>query len=231
MSKIGIIVAMEEEIRCLKEAMTIEKTENIYSSSYYQGQLSGQEVVLVQSGIGKVNATISAAVLIDRFEVSSVINTGSAGAVADNLKVGDIVLGEALVYHDADLTAFGYGKGQMSGMPATYRADDQLLTLAQKVVEKQGQKIYCGLIASGDQFVNDSGAVAKIKENFPTCLSLEMESAAIGQTCYVMDRPCLVIRSISDTADHDAGMTFDEFVVLAGQRSANLLIELLKELK
>ena len=166
--------------------------------TFYQGQLSGQDVVLVQSGIGKVNAAMTVTLLKQLFDVDLVINTGSAGALGHGLKVGDVVVADQLRHHDADVTAFGYQIGQMAGMPVAYETH--------------------------------SSQQAPIKANFPEALACEMESAAIAQAAYVLKTPCVVIRAISDSADDQANISFDEFILLAGKESASLVMELLERM-
>ena len=225
--KIGLIGAMEEEIRLLKQALQQESEQVVAGYTFYQGQLSGQEVVLVQSGIGKVNAAMTVTLLKQLFDVDLVINTGSAGALGHGLKVGDVVVADQLRHHDADVTAFGYQIGQMAGMPAAYSA---LSDLAAQLYQAKGKLVYRGLIVSGDAFVAGPSQQAPIKANFPQALACEMESAAIAQAAYVLKTPCVVIRAISDSADDQANITFDEFILLAGKESASLVMELLERM-
>ena len=228
---IGIIGAMEEEIRLLKATMGNYETTEIASFTFYTGELKGKHVTLVQSGIGKVNATLSVALLVERFKVDAVLNTGSAGGLGAGLHVGDIVIADQLLHHDVDVTAFGYQMGQMAGMPATYATDKALADLAEEVYASQGLPVQRGLIVSGDVFVNSPAQITQIKQHFPTALACEMESAAIAQAAYVLSVPCLVIRAISDSADDEAAMSFDEFIVLAGQKSAEMILALLAKMK
>ena len=123
--KIGIIGAMEEEIRLIKANLSKLKEITHHQVTFYQGYLENREVILVQSGIGKVNATITTVLLVQQFNVDLIINTGTAGGVHKGLKVGDIVIADSLTYHDVDVTGFGYEKGQMAGMPALYYPDLQ----------------------------------------------------------------------------------------------------------
>ena len=227
---IGIIGAMEEEIRLSKETMGQYETTIIASFTFYTGELQGKRVTLVQSGIGKVNATLSVALLVERFNVDVVVNTGSAGGLGTGLHVGDVVIADDLLHHDVDVTAFGYQIGQMAGMPATYATDKNLADLAESVYVAKGLPVQRGLIVSGDVFVHSPTQIAQIKQSFPTALACEMESAAIAQAAYVLGVPCLVIRAISDSADDEAAVSFDEFIVLAGQKSAEMVLALLAQL-
>lgn len=227
---IGIIGAMEEELRILKEEITQAQSEHYYGYEFITGMIGIQKVILVKSGIGKVNASISAVLLKQLYNVDVIINTGSAGGIGEGLKVGDIVIADQLTHHDVDVTAFGYLPGQMAGMPAVYRTDEGYRQLATEVCTTLSYPHRIGQIVSGDEFVSDASRVASIKENFPKALACEMESAAIAQTAYVLGVPCLIIRAISDSADDDAHVTFDEFILHAGRVSANIVSHLVKKL-
>lgn len=230
-NKIGLIGAMKEEIRIIKENLVDLESFDIAQFTFFQGRLGSQKVVLVESGIGKVNAALSVALLVHHFEVDFVINTGSAGAADPGLKVGDIVIARSIVHHDVDVTGFGYKKGQMAGMPEEYFPHLEAITLAKKVCRLLGIEPVLGQIASGDQFVNDAAHVKNIRRDFPTVRAVEMESAAIAQAAYVLEVPCLIIRSISDAADSEAAITFDEFIILAAANSAQLVMSFIAALE
>lgn len=221
--KFGIIGAMEEEIRLLKSAMKVEKEENIKGHLYYVGTLGGQKIVLVQSGIGKVNATITASVLGLHYQVDVMINTGTAGALAKGIKVGDLVIADSLMHHDVDVTAFGYEIGQMAGMPARYYPDLIHLDRFKQICRQYEIEPILGLIVSGDQFVASEYQKQGIKEKFPKAKACEMESAAIAQAASVMEIPFIIVRAISDSADQEAGVSFDQFVTEAGRQSAQMV--------
>lgn len=226
--KFGIIAAMEEELKALVQVLQAAKETVVLGRTYYTGRIGQAEVVLVQSGIGKVMSALSVAVLADHFAVDAIINTGSAGAVADGLAVGDVVLADKLCYHDVDVTAFGYAYGQMAGQSLYFEADKALLERLQAILTKQGIQNHVGLIATGDSFIAGQDKVATIKETFPDVLAVEMEGAAIAQAAQAIGKPFLVIRAMSDTAQGDANITFDEFILEAGKRSAQTLIAFLE---
>ncbi|MBG9989098.1 5'-methylthioadenosine/adenosylhomocysteine nucleosidase [Aerococcaceae bacterium DSM 111176] len=228
--KIGIIGAMPEEIALLKRSMNIEDTVKHYGSDFFVGTLHSIPIVLVESGIGKVNATISTVLLIEHFNVTAVINTGSAGAIDPALSIGDVVVANYLVHHDVDVTGFGYKPGQMAGMPEGYFSDAELVRLAQDAVRRQGVEPVLGLVVSGDEFVNSPERIESIRATFPTARACEMESAAIAQTAYAMDVPFVIVRAISDSADQDAAVTFDEFIVDAGRQSARMIEDIMLNL-
>lgn len=225
--KFGIIAAMPQELKVLVDKLEDGTQIECLGKTYYQGWIGHHEVVLVQSGIGKVMSAMSVAVLADRFEVDVVINTGSAGAVAHGIGIGDVVVADRLAYHDVDVTAFGYAYGQMAGQELYYPADSRLLNKLKDLLASQDITSYVGLIATGDSFVASQEKIAAIKHHFPEVLAVEMEGAAIAQAAVAIGKPFLVIRAMSDTANGDAPITFDEFIIEAGKRSAQLLLDFL----
>ena len=226
--KFGIIAAMEEELKTLLLALEDKKEVVVLGKTYYEGRIGQHEVVLVQSGIGKVLSAMSVTILAETFEVDAIINTGSAGAVSEGLAIGDVVIADRLVYHDVDVTAFGYAYGQMAGQELYYQADQTLMASLQKVLNQQGIHNHVGLIATGDSFIAGQEKVDTIKHHFPEVLAVEMEGAAIAQAAQAAGKPFLVIRAMSDTAQGDANISFDEFILEAGKRSAQTLLALLK---
>ena len=225
--KFGIIAAMEEELKTLLLALEDKKEVVVLGKTYFEGRIGRHEVVLVQSGIGKVLSAMSVAILAETFGVDAIINTGSAGAVSEGLAIGDVVIADRLVYHDVDVTAFGYAYGQMAGQELYFLADSELMAKLQAVLAQEGQASYLGLIATGDSFIADPDRVAAIKHHFPEVLAVEMEGAAIAQAAQAAGKPFLVIRAMSDTAQGDANITFLEFILEAGKRSAQTLLALL----
>ena len=228
--KIGIIAAMPEELKLLVEHLEMAKKHQRLGHVYHTGRIGHHEVVLVESGIGKVMSAMSVAVLVNDFKVTAVINTGSAGAVASGLEIGDVVVADRLVYHDVDVTAFGYDYGQMARQPLYYEASRYLVEEMKAVLEKTQQTSRVGLIATGDSFIAGQDKIDQIKAHFPDVLAVEMEGAAIAQAAHSLGLPFMVIRAMSDTASHDANITFDEFILEAGKRSAETLIQLLNNL-
>ncbi|HEP1819567.1 TPA: 5'-methylthioadenosine/adenosylhomocysteine nucleosidase [Streptococcus suis] len=227
--KFGIIAAMPQELKILVEHLQDKVEVTVLGRTYYQGRMGQHEVVLVQSGIGKVMSAMSVAILADRFAVDAIVNTGSAGAVADGIAIGDVVVATHLAYHDVDVTAFGYAYGQMAGQELYYPADQVLLEQLTGVLAEQEITSHQGLIATGDSFIAGQDKIASIKEHFPEVLAVEMEGAAIAQAAVNTGKPFLVIRAMSDTAQGDANITFDEFIIQAGERSAQTLIAFLEQ--
>lgn len=228
--KIGIIAAMEEELKLLVENLEDKSQETVLSNVYYSGRYGEHELVLVQSGVGKVMSAMSVAILVENFKVDAIINTGSAGAVATGLNVGDVVVADTLVYHDVDLTAFGYDYGQMSMQPLYFHSDKTFVSTFEAVLSKEEMTSKVGLIATGDSFIAGQEKIDVIKGHFPQVLAVEMEGAAIAQAAQATGKPFVVVRAMSDTAAHDANITFDEFIIEAGKRSAQVLMAFLKAL-
>ncbi len=228
--KIGIIAAMEEELKLLVENLEDKSQETVLSNVYYSGRYGEHELVLVQSGVGKVMSAMSVAILVESFKVDAIINTGSAGAVATGLNVGDVVVADTLVYHDVDLTAFGYDYGQMSMQLLYFHSDKTFVSTFEAVLSKEEMTSKVGLIATGDSFIAGQEKIDVIKGHFPQVLAVEMEGAAIAQAAQATGKPFVVVRAMSDTAAHDANITFDEFIIEAGKRSAQVLMAFLKAL-
>ena len=229
MKTIGIIGAMEVEVAILKEKMEDVRIIKKASMDFYEGILAGKKVVVVRSGIGKVNAGICAQILADVFSVDAIINTGIAGSLNKNINIGDIVLSTDVVQHDMDATGFGYRKGQIPQMPVFFfNADDNLRRLAAEVCKEVNPdiQVFEGRIASGDQFVCDQDVKNRIVSEF-SAYATEMEGAAIGQAAYLNEIPFLVVRAISDKADGSAQMDYSEFEKAAVDHSVTLTLNML----
>lgn len=222
---------MEPEIALLKTAMTIDREEQLIHTTAYIGHLNGQDIVLVQSGIGKVNASIIAAVMLERYDLDYLINTGVAGALAKELDVTDMVISTEVTHHDVDARTFGYVMGQVPGMPETYQSDQGLEKLALSIIE-QNEEIngLSGLVVSGDSFIDKKEEKDKIISNFKNAACVDMESSSIAQTCYQFNTPFLIMRSMSDKADDSADMTYDEFLARACVHSSEVVKSILREL-
>ncbi|MDO4456190.1 MAG: 5'-methylthioadenosine/adenosylhomocysteine nucleosidase [Ligilactobacillus agilis] len=225
--KYGIICAMEEEIKAVRAQLTNANEENIANMIFYSGQINDHEVVLVRAGIGKVQAGVTTAFLIENFKVDAVINSGSAGGIGTGLAVGDLVLSTGAAYHDASATVFGYKPGQLPQQPQIFEADQELLQAVSEAASQAGLQVKPGLIVTGDQFVSSQAQIAAIKEIYPQALCCEMEGAAVAQVAYQFDKPFLIVRAMSDVGDEDAGQSFDEFIIDAGKKSAQMILNLL----
>lgn len=224
---VAILAAMTEEISILKDALLKPVSHAIGDQVYYSGELSGREVVLMQSGIGRVNAAMTTSLLLQAAKPLAVINTGTAGGLHADLRPGDVVLADRLVYHDVDNRIWGYRFGQVPQMPAEYLADAHLSGLAQKSVLLDGHKLMTGLVSSGESFVASDRQVKEIRQHFPDICAVDMESTAVAQVCHHFKTPVVVMRAISDTADHKAALTHEEFLPLAAKTSSQAVLRLL----
>lgn len=222
---IGIIGAMEEEVIKLKASMQEVKVSLKASMEFNQGILHGKELVIVRSGIGKVNAAICAQILVDDFNVDVIINTGIAGSLNNEINIGDIVLSTDALQHDMDAVAFGYSLGVIPRMETSiFTAETALVELARKICEQVNPDIntHLGRVVSGDQFIADHRIKDKLISNFnPLCT--EMEGAAIAHAAYLNKIPFLIVRAISDKADHSAQMDYPTFEAKAIEHTVNLM--------
>ena len=232
MKKIGIIGAMEEEVAKLKENMQIQETSVIAGMEFCQGICEAQNVVIVRSGIGKVNAAVCTQILCDVFKVNAIINTGVAGSLKNEINIGDIVLSEDALQHDMDATGFGYDPGVIPRMEeSVFKGDETLLKLAQKVCQEVNPdiQVFRGRVVSGDQFISDHDVKQRIVNSFGGFCT-EMEGAAIAQTAWLNKIPYLVIRAISDKADGSAEMDYSEFEMKAIEHTVRLMTGMLKNM-
>lgn len=230
--RIGIIGAMNEEVIELKNIMTDIQVEKIGNLEFFKGNLLNKEVVLVEGGIGKVNAAICATLMIEHFKVSKVLFTGVAGGTNPDINIGDIVIGVDQIEHDFDSTAFGYALGQIPRMDTyIFEADREFVDLAYSVaVEKFGrEKVRKGRIVSGDEFVASVEKIKWLRDTFNADCT-EMEGAAVAHVCHVFKMPFLIIRAISDKANHDAKVDFPEFVKLAAKNSKTIIEGILERI-
>lgn len=226
---IGIIGAMEEEVAALKEAMDIQEIHEQASMTFCRGVLCGKDVVVVRSGIGKVNAGICAQILIDKFQVDILINTGIAGSLDAAIDIGDMVISTDAVHHDMDATAFGDPVGQVPRMDTlSFPADENLVEKAKAANRKANPEIhtFAGRVASGDQFISSAEVKERIISHFHA-LCTEMEGAGIAQAAYLNKISYVIIRAISDKADNSAQVDYPEFEKQAIVHSVRLVKELL----
>ena len=230
MRPIGVVGAMDEEVNRLKAMMNVTKIEKKAMMEFFQGNLGGKEIVIVRSGIGKVNAAVGTQILIDDFQVSTVINTGVAGGLRNEINIGDIVISSDTLQHDMDATGFGYDLGVIPRMDqSVFLGDTTLIKKAKEICEKVNPDIntFVGRVVSGDQFISDSEKKKMILENFQGYCT-EMEGAAIGQTAFLNQVPFVLIRAISDKADHSAEMDYGEFEAKAIDHTVKLVTNLLE---
>lgn len=223
--KLGIIGAMDVEVATLKEKVAGCKSTLKAGMEFCEGTIGATQVVVVKSGIGKVNAAICVQILIDDYHVTHVLNTGVAGSLNAAIDIGDIVVSTDAMYHDVDVTIFGYEKGEVPQMGvSSFPADETLRALAVKAVREAapGIGVYEGRVVSGDQFIADRERNQTIGETFHgQCC--EMEGCAIAQAAYVNHIPYVIIRAISDKADGSASVAYPEFEAKAAVDCANIV--------
>jgi len=218
---IGIIVATPEEMKELKSIIMESKKITIFNLDFYKGKINDKNYVLVKCGVGKVNAARTTQILIDNFDVESIINVGVAGGLNNKINIGDIVIGEKLVQHDFDITAFGYEKGYISETGRFFESDKELIKKCMKV-KIDNIQIMLGTIASGDIFCTDTKMKEKIRTKFNSdCV--EMEGASIAQTAYLCNIPFLVIRAISDIPNGNNQIDYEQFVEKAAKNCAEFI--------
>lgn len=229
--RVAIIGAMDQEVELLKNALQHREHEVIAGFDFYCGELHGVPVVLLKSGIGKVNAAIGCSILLYHFNPSCVINTGSAGGFDGELSVGDVVISKEVRHHDVDLTVFGYEPGQLPGLPASFTPDPLLVQLAEESISgMEGVKTVNGLIATGDTFMNNPERVATTRALFPTMKACEMEAAAIAQACHRFSVPFIIIRALSDIAGKESNLSFEQFLDTAAKHSAEMVMAIVDRL-
>lgn len=225
MKKIGIIGAMEKEVDTLKSKLDNVQVITKAKMDFYAGQLHGTDVVVVRSGVGKVNAALCVQILADLFEVTHVINTGIAGSLNAELNIGDILISADAIQHDFDVRIFGYALGELASMGIReFQADKAMAKLALETCAEVNPDIRAqlGRVVSGDQFICDKAVKENLIREFQADCT-EMEGAAIAHGAYLNDIPFLVVRAISDKADGSAEMDYPTFEREAALHSAKLV--------
>ena len=227
MNRIGIIFAMYEELEAMLKLVKLNKVNKIYDLDFYECTINDKECILVESGVGKVNASRSTQVLIDNYSPNYILNVGVAGGIDNKLNVCDIVVSDKLVQYDFDITAFGHEKGFISNVGQYVESDEQLIVKIEKIIKRINDKdfnIKVGTIASGDIFCTESKMKEKIRNKF-NADCIEMEGSAIAQVCKLDKIPFLVVRSISDKPNGQNEITFDKFLEKASRRCAYIINE------
>ena len=231
MKKLGVIGAMDVEVATLKEQMENKQVHTIAGSQYCEGKLEGLDAVVVQCGVGKVNAALCAQILCSCFGVTHIVNTGIAGSLNAQLDSGDFVISSDAVYHDMDATNFGYPMCQVPGLSVlAFAADQMLVEQACEAAETAHPgHVRIGRVATGDQFVAEKALKEKIITN-TGAFCTEMEGAAIAHTAWKNNVPFVIIRAISDKADDSAQMDYPTFEAAAARRCAQVTRSLAKRL-
>lgn len=227
MTLIAVVAAMDKEVELIRNLMTSLRKNEESGFVFFEGTLGGRNIVLMQSGIGKVNAACGVLELIKRYHPAAILSSGVAGGLDAGGKPGDIIIGKETVYHDV-WCGDGNEYGQVQGLPARFAADEKLYRAACKM-QTDGKRIFNGLICSGDKFITSEKERCEIKKHFPEALAADMESCAAAQTCYLYAVPFLSLRIISDTPGNtdDHALQYENFWKSAPQKSVAILQELL----
>lgn len=229
MKRIGIIGAMELEVAQLKSQMTIERVITKASMEFYTGTLNNVDVVVVRSGIGKVNAALCVQILADVFQVTHVINTGVAGSLNADLDIGDILVSKDALHHDMDVTIFGYQPGEVPQIGfREFKANEEMINAAVTSCKEVNPDINVrtGRVVSGDQFISSKEVKNKLINTFKGDCA-EMEGASIAHGAYLNQLPFVIIRAISDKADDSAEMDYPTFEKEAAKHSAKLVAHMI----
>lgn len=224
--RIGIITATEEEITAIKKYITGSKVNKIFDLNFINGMIGKNEVIVCESGVGKVNASRTTQLLIDNYDVDCVMNIGCAGALKEQLNIGDIVIGKYLVQHDFDITKFNHDKGYIPNVGIKIESDKNLLGMFLNNIDSN---VFVGTIATGDIFCTDKNMSLKIHNKF-NADCVEMEGAAIAQVCYLCNIPFIIIRSISDVVNGTNTIDYDKFAISSANKVAKLLNDIILKL-
>jgi adenosylhomocysteine/aminodeoxyfutalosine nucleosidase len=229
MSKIAIMGAMPEEIEPIVSKLGNVKQTVYGANTYYEGSYNGQEVVVAYSKIGKVFATMTATMLIEKFACDKLLFSGVAGAISNELSIGDLIIADGLCQHDLDITAFGHPFGYVPEGEVCISTDVGLRNIAKDVAKSKGLTLKEGVIATGDQFVANEERKNWIGTTFDAD-ALEMEGASVAVVCSALNVPFFILRAISDSADMDASFNFDEFLESSAKISADFILSMVDEL-
>ncbi len=229
MQTLGLIFAMDEEMDALAKYIEIDNIYHIFDLTFLEGHYNNIKLILAKCGVGKVNAARCTQILIDNMKVDAIINIGVAGGLSNALSIGSLVIGEKMVQHDFDITAFHHEKGYIPDIGVYMEADEYLLKTALTTSLKYNIPVFKGVIASGDIFCTDPKMSLKIHEKF-NALCTEMEGASVAQIALLSHIPFLIIRSISDTPNNHNEKTYEEFLEESCAHVANFMLHYLKEL-
>jgi adenosylhomocysteine nucleosidase len=223
---IAIIGAMSEEIEVLRTHLNLkEHHSTLKNADFYMGTIHNENVLLVRSGIGKVNAASATTVIAERYHPRCIINVGVLGALRNDLEPGSLIFPHYFTYHDVDVTSWGYAHGQIPSMPENYKPSPELQSLFERLATNLGIKFYSGPVLTGDRFVDKADEIALMKSRVPDAIGVEMESAAIAQVAYLYQIPMGCIRAISDFANEESKQVFADNLVKASENVAKLILE------
>ena len=230
MSKIAIMGAMSEEIEPLLAKVKNIKRVEYANNSYYEATYKGKEIVIAYSKIGKVFASLTATILLEKFKCNKLLFSGVAGAISPDLNIGDLIIADGLCQHDLDIVAFGHPYGYVPEGEVCISTDVKMRTIAKEVAQKRGLTLKEGIIATGDQFVANSERKEWIGDTF-NAKALEMEGASVAVICNALDVPFFILRAISDSANDEAGVDFDEFLASSAKISAEFILDMVENIE
>ncbi|QFQ32940.1 5'-methylthioadenosine/adenosylhomocysteine nucleosidase [Buchnera aphidicola (Aphis fabae)] len=220
---IGIIGALDQEVKMFKKIINCKQIKNIGQFKIYIGTFKKNNIFLIRSGIGKVSASIASMILINLFKPNIIINSGSAGSLYPKLQIGDIIIPNELCYYDVNLINFGYSRGQIPQYPKKFKINKNLYHIVIEIAMKFKYQFNTGLLLTGDSFIRGENLINKLKFQFSSAIAVEMESTAIAQVCYQFHIPLIVIKSISDLSDKQATLNFKKNISIASSQSASLV--------
>ena len=226
MENIGIVVAMDEEKAEIEKLISNKEIKEINNLKFITGKIKDKNIILVQCGVGKVNAARTTQKLIDKFNVTTIINVGVAGAINSNLKIGDVIIAKKVIQHDFDITAFGHNKGYITDIGEGIESDKNLLEKVKEISQDNSYKTKIGIIATGDIFCTDIKMKEKINNKFNADV-VDMECGAIAQVSFLENIPFLAIRSVSDIPNGDNAKTFDENLKTASKIASEILYNII----
>lgn len=227
--KIAIMGAMSEEIAPILKKLESYNVVEYAGNKYYLSEYNGVELIIAYSKIGKVFSTLTAATMIEHFGATVLLFSGVAGAISEDLRVGDLIVATKLAQHDLDITAFGHPFGYVPEGSVYVDTDAKLIELSKQVAVEMKKDIKEGIIATGDQFVANEERKNFIGKTF-NADALEMEGASVAVVCNALNIPFFILRSISDAADMDASFSFDEFLITSAAQSAEFVMKMVDKL-
>ncbi len=229
-SKIAIMGAMAEEIEPLLEKVENIKKNRYAKNIYYEATYRGKDIVIAYSKIGKVFASLTATILIEKFGCDKLLFSGVAGAINPELKIGDLIIASHLCQHDLDITAFGHPLGYVPEGEVCIPTDRRLREIAKEIAERRGVELREGIIATGDQFISNRDRKAFISSTF-NADALEMEGGSVAVICDALEVPFFILRAISDSADGSADIDFDKFLESSAKISADFILDMVENIE
>ncbi len=228
--KIAIIAAMHEECVNIRQTLNLQTSKKFLNMQINETNWSGHQLLLIESGIGKVNATLAAHHTLSAWQTDLVINTGSAGGIVKGAQICDYVIADKICHHDIDISPIGFKHGQLPNLPVYYNTDVTLTAQMFSLCQSLGLTAHHGNIASADTFVYKPSQLKHINQQFDDIVACEMEAGAVAQVCYLYNKPFIMVRNLSDIAGHNAPVNFQQHLEEAGQHSSQLVLEFIRRI-